>query len=106
MAQPSPISFVQVTDQPLCLDSYVQRVSDPTAGAIATFSGVTRNNFNGKAVLELAYEAYTPMAEKKLQVSRLIPSRSTNWQEHTRLRGYCFCLFYIFSIASCLAGGV
>ena len=70
MAQRSPVTFVQVTEQPLNLDRYVQRVSDPAAGAIATFSGVTRNNFDGKAVLKLAYEAYISMAEKKLQVKQ------------------------------------
>lgn len=44
-------------------------VADPGAGAISTFSGVTRNNFHGKAVLKLEYECYTPMALKVLQVS-------------------------------------
>ncbi|CAK8570582.1 unnamed protein product [Lathyrus sativus] len=41
---------------------YMNFVSDPQAGAIATFSGTTRDTFEGKAVLELKYEAYVPMA--------------------------------------------
>ena len=40
---------------------------DPSCGAVATFVGVTRNNFNGKIVKKLSYEGYTPMAEKELK---------------------------------------
>ena len=59
---------VEVSPQPLSLQALADRVQADTAGAIATFSGVTRNNFDGRPVLYLEYEAYTPMAEKKLQV--------------------------------------
>lgn len=61
--------FVEVTGETLNITDYVNRVADPGAGAISTFSGVTRNNFQGKTVVKLEYEAYTPMAVKKLQVS-------------------------------------
>ena len=47
---------------------YVAMVADPSTGAISTFSGVTRNTFKGKAVVRLEYEAYEPMAVKKLKV--------------------------------------
>lgn len=60
--------FVEINEQPLEINKYVDAVSDPSAGAISTFSGTTRNNFQGKAVLKLEYEAYVPMALKKLQV--------------------------------------
>ncbi len=50
----------RVTDQPLALDPLLARVSDPRAGAVVTFSGVTRE------VPELEYEAYAPMAERKI----------------------------------------
>ncbi|GFR47165.1 hypothetical protein Agub_g8858 [Astrephomene gubernaculifera] len=59
--------FVEVTGESLDLNKYVTLVADPGAGAISTFSGVTRNNFQGKAVIKLDYEAYVPMAVKKLQ---------------------------------------
>ena len=59
---------VQVTDQPLDLQTFVNKVSVDSAGAVATFSGVTRNHFNSQTVTQLEYEAYTPMAHKKLQV--------------------------------------
>mmetsp|Transcript_33460 Transcript_33460/g.54269 ORF Transcript_33460/g.54269 Transcript_33460/m.54269 type:complete len:151 (-) Transcript_33460:384-836(-) len=58
---------VRVTNEGLSIDTLVRMVSTPEAGAIATFSGVTRNNFEGKSVLRLEYEAYVPMAEKELQ---------------------------------------
>ncbi len=50
----------RVTDQPLALDPLLELVRDPRAGAIVTFSGVTRE------VPELEYEAYAPMAERKI----------------------------------------
>jgi molybdopterin synthase catalytic subunit len=51
---------VRVTDEPLSLDSLLERVRDPRAGAVVTFLGVTRE------VAELAYEAYEPMARAKI----------------------------------------
>ena len=51
---------VRVTDQPLLLGPLLERVRDPRAGAVVTFLGVTRE------VAELDYEAYVPMAERKL----------------------------------------
>jgi molybdopterin synthase catalytic subunit len=60
--------YVEVTDQPLDLLKLTQLVTQPEAGAISTFIGTTRNNFNNKAVLYLEYEAYIPMAVAKLKV--------------------------------------
>ncbi|KAG2493258.1 hypothetical protein HYH03_008396 [Edaphochlamys debaryana] len=59
--------FVEVTGEDLDINKYVELVADPGAGAISTFSGVTRNNFQGNSVVKLDYEAYVPMAVKKLQ---------------------------------------
>jgi molybdopterin synthase catalytic subunit len=59
---------VEITEQPLDLLKLTQRVTDPAAGAISTFIGTTRNNFDNKAVLYLEYEAYVPMAVAKLKV--------------------------------------
>ncbi|MGB0096641.1 MAG: molybdenum cofactor biosynthesis protein MoaE [Solirubrobacteraceae bacterium] len=50
----------RVTAKPLRLDPLVELVKDPRAGAIVTFSGVTRE------VRELDYEAYAPMAQRKI----------------------------------------
>jgi molybdopterin synthase catalytic subunit len=51
---------VRVTNEPLALDPLIERVSDPRAGAIVSFLGVTRE------VPELEYEAYVEMAEKEI----------------------------------------
>jgi molybdopterin synthase catalytic subunit len=39
------------------------------SGAISTFIGVTRDNFQGKKVVLLEYDAYAPMALAKMLVS-------------------------------------
>jgi MoaE-MoaD fusion protein len=55
------VAHVRVTAEPLALDPLVARVSDPRAGAVVTFTGVTRQ------VSELDYEAYVPMAERQME---------------------------------------
>ena len=59
---------VRLTTEPLSLDSLIELVRDPRAGAVVTFSGVTRE------VAQLEYEAYAGMAERQLAeiVSRAI----------------------------------
>jgi molybdopterin synthase catalytic subunit len=56
----------RVTNQPIDLHELVLFVTDPEAGAIATFIGITRNNNEGRKVIGLDYEAYPEMAEKEL----------------------------------------
>jgi molybdopterin synthase catalytic subunit/molybdopterin converting factor small subunit len=54
----------RLTDQPIDPSSVVDEVSDPRAGAIATFLGTTRVESRGRTVHYLDYEAYGGMAEK------------------------------------------
>jgi len=68
----------RVTDQPLNLQELVDFVSDPGAGAIATFIGTTRNNNEGRRVVALDYDAYPEMAEKELR--RIGGDATKNWQ--------------------------
>lgn len=56
----------RVTDQALQLQELIDFVTDPGAGAIATFIGTTRNHNEGRKVIALDYEAYPEMAEKEL----------------------------------------
>jgi molybdopterin synthase catalytic subunit len=51
---------VRLTVEPLALDPLVELVRDPRAGAVVTFTGVTRE------VPELEYEAYAEMAEPQM----------------------------------------
>ena len=68
MSRVATAVLVKVTPDPLELQQVTNFVQDDSAGAIATFSGVTRDSFNGKKVVHLEYEAYGVMAEKVLQV--------------------------------------
>jgi molybdopterin synthase catalytic subunit len=52
--------WVRVSPQSLSLDALAARVRDPRAGAVVTFSGVTRE------VERLDYEAYVEMAEERM----------------------------------------
>jgi molybdopterin converting factor subunit 1 len=51
---------VAVTERPLSVEALAASVSDPRAGAIVTFQGVTRE------VSRLDYEAYTEMASERM----------------------------------------
>ena len=53
--------WVRVSAEPLSLDALAARVRDPRAGAVVTFSGVTRE------VDRLEYEAYAEMAEERMR---------------------------------------
>jgi MoaE-MoaD fusion protein len=56
----------KVVDRPLALDEVVRAVSTTGHGGVVTFTGAVRDHSHGKRVLRLEYEAYAPMAEKKL----------------------------------------
>ncbi|HEX5022006.1 MAG TPA: molybdenum cofactor biosynthesis protein MoaE [Candidatus Binatia bacterium] len=56
----------RVTHEAIDLNELLRYVTDPEAGAIATFIGTTRNNNEGRRVIALDYEAYPEMAEKEL----------------------------------------
>ncbi|KAL5067481.1 hypothetical protein RYX36_018368, partial [Vicia faba] len=60
---------------------YINFVSATQAGAIATFSGTTRDTFDGKVVLELIYEAYIPMAIHCIK--SLCSSAKESWNLHS-----------------------
>ena len=68
----------RVTDKPINLQELVDFVTDPEAGAVATFIGTTRNNNEGRKVIALDYEAYPEMAEK--QLARRGEEAGQKWQ--------------------------
>lgn len=55
-----------LSDQPLSLDRVVDEVRADSAGAIATFTGTTREESRGRDVSYLEYEAYEGMAEQTM----------------------------------------
>lgn len=58
---------IRITPDILSIDEAHKLVSDPKAGAIACFTGTTRDNFQGKSVVRLEYEAYRDMACKEMR---------------------------------------
>ncbi|MHB1328257.1 MAG: molybdenum cofactor biosynthesis protein MoaE [Gemmatimonadales bacterium] len=56
-----------LTREPIDLATLVNAVESPERGAVATFLGMVRNHHNGRAVLELEYTAYEPMATERLR---------------------------------------
>lgn len=56
----------KVTKEPLSVQEVNDLVKRPTDGAVVTFDGIVRNNFDGRPVRFLEYEAYAEMAEKKM----------------------------------------
>ena len=56
----------RITTEPLDALALMQAVGSDAAGAIALFAGVVRNENLGRRVEYLEYDAYPPMAEKKM----------------------------------------
>ena len=56
-----------ITSEPLDGAALAAAVSAPPAGAIDVFYGVVRDNNLDRRVLYLEYDAYPPMAEKKMR---------------------------------------
>jgi molybdopterin synthase catalytic subunit len=56
----------RVVDRPLDLAEAVDAVAGPERGGLVTFRGDVRGESHGRRVLRLDYEAYVPMAERKL----------------------------------------
>ncbi|MCH8107289.1 MAG: molybdenum cofactor biosynthesis protein MoaE, partial [Chloroflexi bacterium] len=59
--------MIDLTHQPLDPESVTAQVRRDTNGAVVTFLGTTRDNFEGKRVVILEYEAFPEMAVKKLE---------------------------------------
>lgn len=63
--QPAPVFFV--TEEPLSADRLIHEVSNPWAGAVLTFAGIVREFTHGQRTIALEYEAYAPMALRKME---------------------------------------
>jgi molybdopterin synthase catalytic subunit len=71
---PDPDQFIEVilmnyeiAKEPINVQSVIDKVVQRDAGAITTFIGTVREMTKGKKTLHLIYEAYEPMAVKKLE---------------------------------------
>ncbi|MCH7737832.1 MAG: molybdenum cofactor biosynthesis protein MoaE [Chloroflexi bacterium] len=62
--------MIELTSDALDPEKVTAKVRRDTNGAVVTFLGTTRDNFEGKRVLSLEYEAFDEMALKKLEEVR------------------------------------
>jgi molybdopterin synthase catalytic subunit len=71
------VPLFQITDQPLDPTPLVALVAAPDMGAVVTFAGIVRNNFDGRPTAYLEYEAYRSMAEAVL--AKLAAEAQAGW---------------------------
>jgi molybdopterin synthase catalytic subunit len=57
---------IEISDQPLNIQSCIDWVMSPQSGGIDVFIGTVRDATKGKKVIRLEFEAYEPMALKEL----------------------------------------
>ena len=75
--------WVSVVSEPLTAETLIARVASPKAGAIVTFSGVTRDNFDGREVVRLEYEGFAPMAEREM--AKICRELREKWPDVTKI---------------------
>lgn len=56
-----------IREAPLSVDECMAAVAHPSAGAVATFTGVVRDHADGRAVARLDYEAHPTLAEREMR---------------------------------------
>ncbi|KAL7174439.1 hypothetical protein ACSBR2_033653 [Camellia fascicularis] len=76
-------NLIEILEENVSIDiaKYINYVQSPSCGAIATFSGTTRDTFDGNQVLELRYEAYLPMAIRCTK--SICSSARSSWNLHS-----------------------
>lgn len=62
------VPMINVTEAPLDSAGIRLAALDPEAGAVVLFEGCARDQYDGRSVERLAYEAFVPMAEAGLRL--------------------------------------
>ena len=70
LAQLDMTPFVHIQDSPLDPENLREAAKGPKSGAVVLFEGCARDSHKGRAVAELSYEAYVPMALSQLESLR------------------------------------
>ena len=65
--KPGLTPYVLVTPDAIDSADIAARVASDSDGAVVVFHGVTRDNNQGRQVIDLEYEAYSPMAEETMR---------------------------------------
>jgi MoaE-MoaD fusion protein len=60
-------SCYRITGERISAWEFARSLQTPSDGAVVTFEGVVRNHSKGRRTLYLEYEAYTPMAARKME---------------------------------------
>jgi molybdopterin synthase catalytic subunit len=68
----------EITDHTIDVATLIGHVSDPSAGAVATFLGTTRATNRGRTVLRLEYEAYADMAISEFE--KIAAEAARQWE--------------------------
>jgi molybdopterin synthase catalytic subunit len=59
--------FYRITRSPISASDLATQLRAPEDGAVVVFEGIVRNHSRGRATLYLEYEAYEPMAIRKME---------------------------------------
>ncbi|MDP7281181.1 MAG: molybdenum cofactor biosynthesis protein MoaE, partial [Candidatus Poribacteria bacterium] len=62
----NPENLFKITEDSIVAQDVIDPIQSDNAGAVITFLGTVRNNTHGRVTSYLEYEAYAPMAEKKM----------------------------------------
>ncbi|KAJ1926641.1 Molybdopterin synthase sulfur carrier subunit [Tieghemiomyces parasiticus] len=72
--------YILITPDALDFAALINRARDHRSGAVSSFIGTTRDTFEDKTVATLQYEAYGPMATKK--IGEIIREARDRWALH------------------------
>jgi molybdopterin synthase catalytic subunit len=72
--------YVSLTEDALSTTEIIDMVRSPSAGAIVLFAGTTRDNFAGKTVVHLDYEAFPALALPSLRT--ISSAAKSKWSLH------------------------
>jgi len=61
------VDFFRLTRQPIAASELARPLRVPEDGAVVIFEGIVRNHSRGRATLYLEYEAYEPLAIRKME---------------------------------------
>lgn len=76
-------TFIAITNETIDINKTLAFVNTNQDGAISSFIGTTRDNFNGKKVVRLEYEAYDAMAIKEME--KICTSIRLKWSDVHRI---------------------
>ena len=72
-------TYLEITHKPLNNLTIEESMRRESTGASVTFLGTTRNNFENKIVIQLAYECYLPMAMNEM--IKIVEECRVKWPE-------------------------